>query len=699
MKFRFSIALILSTSLLFGYGGSLPTFDENTVLRILLFAAIVLLLLLSTKIKHLKNERNRALNKNEVNSKIIFLQSRYASMGETIGNIAHQWKQPLNAIGSIQNSIKASLIFQGEISKEKLLDSVETSFKLLQHLAETIDTFYSFLSQRNSKNTTFLIADEFEAIRKITEYSFKNSHVQLNFVLDANPTLLGNANEFTHAMLNLILNAKDAFDGVQTTAPLITVHVSGGEETCSIIVTDNAGGIQMKPIEMVFDLHISTKEEGSGLGLFMTKNIIENRFGGKISVENKNGGACFTITLPYTEYGDHFSILTTSDEKLSLQRINQLTHKIIELEEVEKSLKKWADIFDQAQWGIVMCGANSGTLDLMNPAFAQMHGFRSEELTGTPIESIFAPECREHIQCILNTVHKESHYAFESVHIRKDGSRFPVAIDITAVKDENENVLYRIANVRDITTHQKAQERLLLKKFALDHIKDAVFMVDENAHFHYVNEGACAALGYTHEEFKGMNISDINPDWPAKRWNAHWKLLKELGSMTMELRHKRKDGTIFPVEVSANYIQFGEEHYNMAIVRDITERQLLEQQKDNERTRLFFERQLVGMAITSPEKGWLLTNEKLQEMLGYSYEELTQLTWAELTHPNDLAADIEQFTKLLEGEIEDYTLEKRFIRKDGNIVHTNLAVSCVRNDDRSVNYVLALLEDITMRKQ
>ena len=120
--------------------------------------------------------------------------------------------------------------------------------------------------------------------------------------------------------------------------------------------------------------------------------------------------------------------------------------------------------------------------------------------------------------------------------------------------------------------------------------------------------------------------------------------------------------------------------------------------QSDERIRLFFERQLVGMAITSPEKGWLQVNNKLSEMLGYLPEELSLLTWAELTHPDDLAADVVQFNRILSGEIDHYALEKRFISKDGAVINTNLSVGCVRRHDGSVDYVLALLEDITERK-
>ncbi len=363
---------------------SFSMYELNLLLIALLSVASVFIIFLALALRRIKNERDFAHSKNEADSKILFLKSRYASMGETVGNIAHQWKQPLNAIGSIQNSIKASLIFQGEISKEKLLDSVEKSFKLLQHLAETIDTFYSFLSQRNSEEISFSVADELESIRKITEYSFQNSHIKLEFILDVTPMIQGNANEFTHALLNLILNAKDAFDDHACDSPTITVRVSDGNDLCTITISDNAGGIRVEPIDMVFDLHISTKEEGSGLGLFMTKNIIEKRFGGTIEVENKNNGACFTIKLPYAEYGEYFSSEAATDEKLSLARINQLTHKIIELEELEKTLRKWADIFKQAHWAIAMHVGKSNTFELTNAAFHTLYGYTVQTISSPP---------------------------------------------------------------------------------------------------------------------------------------------------------------------------------------------------------------------------------------------------------------------------------------------------------------------------
>ncbi len=122
--------------------------------------------------------------------------------------------------------------------------------------------------------------------------------------------------------------------------------------------------------------------------------------------------------------------------------------------------------------------------------------------------------------------------------------------------------------------------------------------------------------------------------------------------------------------------------------------------RDSEaRFRSYFELPLIGIAITAPDKGWLDANVKLCEMLGYPKDELMQMTWTELTHPDDLAADLTLFNRVLAGEIDGYDLEKRFICKDGHTIFTHLAIQCVRHPDHSVNYVVALLEDITERQR
>lgn len=129
-------------------------------------------------------------------------------------------------------------------------------------------------------------------------------------------------------------------------------------------------------------------------------------------------------------------------------------------------------------------------------------------------------------------------------------------------------------------------------------------------------------------------------------------------------------------------------------------REVFDRLLDSEaRFRGYFESSLYGIAITSPEKGWIEVNDKMCSILGYTRGELLSRTWSEMTHPDDLPADSAQFQRLRSGLIEQYEMEKRFIRKDGIVIWTDLAVSCVRDDKGGVKHVLAIVNDITVRKQ
>lgn len=133
---------------------------------------------------------------------------------------------------------------------------------------------------------------------------------------------------------------------------------------------------------------------------------------------------------------------------------------------------------------------------------------------------------------------------------------------------------------------------------------------------------------------------------------------------------------------------------------DITEHKRMDEalRQSEEHFRSYFDLGLIGMAITSLDKRWLQYNDKICEILGYSREELAGLSWAEITHPDDLATDTAQFDRLLAGEINSYSLDKRFIGKEGSIIHAIISVSGIRRSDGSVDHAVGILQDITERK-
>ncbi|MBX3083518.1 MAG: PAS domain S-box protein [Anaerolineae bacterium] len=167
---------------------------------------------------------------------------------------------------------------------------------------------------------------------------------------------------------------------------------------------------------------------------------------------------------------------------------------------------------------------------------------------------------------------------------------------------------------------------------------------------------------------------------------------------TIEVCARRSDATTFEAELSIGIIR-GDGF--VCTFRDITERKRADAalRDSEERFRQYFELPLIGIAITSPDKGWLQVNDKLCDMLGYTREELIYTTWAEITHPDDLIIDVTQFDRVLAGESEGYSIDKRYVRKNGSVLQTTITARAVRNPNGQINYFMALVQDITERKQ
>ncbi|NOZ48470.1 MAG: DUF3365 domain-containing protein, partial [Chloroflexi bacterium] len=146
------------------------------------------------------------------------------------------------------------------------------------------------------------------------------------------------------------------------------------------------------------------------------------------------------------------------------------------------------------------------------------------------------------------------------------------------------------ANIQQYTGHlqeevrlrtaelEQSNEEFRLTQFAVDSVMDTVYWMGPNAHFVYVNDAACKALGYSREALLAMSMPDIDPEFSQEVWKSHWQELRQKKSFVFESIHRRKDGSIFPVEIAFNYIQFGDKEYNCAFVRDITEHQQIEKQ-------------------------------------------------------------------------------------------------------------------------
>ena len=165
--------------------------------------------------------------------------------------------------------------------------------------------------------------------------------------------------------------------------------------------------------------------------------------------------------------------------------------------------------------------------------------------------------------------------SYETAHRRKDGTIIPVELSVALVEYRGQPAVLGVA--RDIAERKQAQEALQFTQFAVDHMADAAFWMTEDGRFCYVNEAACQALGHSREELLQMTVFDIDPGFTESLWAERWREMKAKKSIVLETVHQARDGKIYPVEIRANYLEFGGRAYDCAFARDITERKQAEQ--------------------------------------------------------------------------------------------------------------------------
>ncbi|MEA3553658.1 MAG: cache domain-containing protein [Campylobacterota bacterium] len=234
-------------------------------------------------------------------------QARFASLGEMIGNIAHQWRQPLSAI----STISSGNIIQSQIGLLSDKDNTKSYEQILGHvsfLSQTIDDFRNYLNKSGDEIKKFDINDTILDVLKIIEITYKDNNITLikNFS-DTPLSCTGSTSELSQVILNILNNAKDILVEKNIENKIVQIETLKIEDNNIIRISDNGGGIANNIIEKIFDPYFTTKHQsqGTGIGLYMSKDIIHTKFNGFLSVENidwqyKNktlSGACFIIEI------------------------------------------------------------------------------------------------------------------------------------------------------------------------------------------------------------------------------------------------------------------------------------------------------------------------------------------------------------------------------------------------------------------
>jgi signal transduction histidine kinase len=224
--------------------------------------------------------------KQKTQQAILLQQSRLASMGEMISTIAHQWRQPLNILSVLHMNLNR---MHKEPDSRLVLTEAN---KQINYMSNTIDTFRDFYNPSKAKEKFSLKRASQNAL-KIISHTLQSSHIEVIERFEEDRLITGNRNEFEQVILNLLNNAKDAIDEQKITHPLIEISLKNG----NLSIKDNAGGISKKNIEKIFNPYFSTKKESDGIGLYISKMIIEQEMGGRLEVKSNQKETIFYINF------------------------------------------------------------------------------------------------------------------------------------------------------------------------------------------------------------------------------------------------------------------------------------------------------------------------------------------------------------------------------------------------------------------
>ncbi len=255
---------------------------------------------LHTLNKHLEKRVQEEVEKNEVKQKILFSQSRFASLGQMIANIAHQWRQPLTELNLSLFGLKSSIDSLQKNDAEKYYREAKQT---IQSMSQTIEDFQNFFNP-NKPVEPFNPVKSFHDAVALIKKELKKEKIKLSTSLGQDIIITGVSNELTQVLINLLQNAKDALSEIEDRQREIFVSILDEGDSVAITVCDNGHGIDNDILEKIFDPYYSTKHarQGTGLGLFMSRMIVQRSLRGTITASNsEDGGAVFVIKIPKKE--------------------------------------------------------------------------------------------------------------------------------------------------------------------------------------------------------------------------------------------------------------------------------------------------------------------------------------------------------------------------------------------------------------
>jgi two-component system cell cycle sensor histidine kinase/response regulator CckA len=314
-----------------------------------------------------------------------------------------------------------------------------------------------------------------------------------------------------------------------------------------------------------------------------------------------------------------------------------------------------------------------------NQPFIDLIGYNMEELLELSIFDLTPSKWHGFEKRIIDEQVLVRGYSdvFEKEYRRKDGSIVPVELRVVLARDPNGHPIGMWAIVRDISVRLAREGALRWFQLTVESSPDAVFWLNEEGRFPYVSEQACRSLGYSREELMQLNIWDIDVEFTQEMWGPHWKKVKERGGARLERLHRRKDGTVFPVEISSKNVAFENQVYHMAYVRDISDRVNANKERETLEAQLIQSQKMesIGRLAGGVAHDF---NNMLSVILGYS-----ELIKTKLAPDDPIMRDFEQIQRAAK-RAQDITQQLlAFSRKqvfEPKILNINELIHCFENN-------------------
>ena len=386
-----------------------------------------------------------------------------------------------------------------------------------------------------------------------------------------------------------------------------------------------------------------------------------------------------------------------------------MAQDITERKQAEKTLQLLNSAVLQSKESILITDAQfdfpGPRILFVNPAFTTITGYTAEEVIGKTPRILQGPHTDGNVlKRLRKNLESGESFEGETINYRKDGTEFHLEWQIAPIRNAAGETTHFVAIQRDITGRYQAEIDANRLAAIVESSDDAIIGEGLNGVISTWNKGAQKIFGYTALEMIGASNVEL---MPSDRLKEESKILEEIkhGKSVehFETLRRTKDGRVIDISVTVSPIQdaTGGLIGVAKVARDITERKQAEEtlRDSEERFAGAFEHAPIGVALVSVEGRWLKVNRALCELMGYSEDKLLAVTFADVTHPDDIATSRENVRRIAAGEIHSYSVEKRYLHGLGHTITASLNVSLVRDQQGQPKYLIAQIQDITAWKR